>query len=87
MKTSTTTSISLQCHPYNLGVDTALTIGYNLKNQHCITKGVISLHDDGQFVFTTRGMGVLIHDKTLSEFYPDTKEGRNALNQKINNNH
>lgn len=85
MNTSVT-NISLQGHPYNLGVDTALSIGYNTKGKYCITKGVISLHHDGRFVFTTQGIGVLISDSTLSEFYPDTKEGRKALNEKIKNN-
>jgi hypothetical protein len=54
-----------------------------MKGRFCITKGVIHLTEDGIFVFNTQGVRMLVQEKDLNEYYPDNKESRKALKEKI----
>lgn len=77
------TTIILQGTHYVLGLDIALSIGYNAKGKKVITKSVLSLNAAGELVCLNGGIKIKITDQDLEDFYPNTAASKRLLKQKM----
>ena len=82
MKTKT---IFLQGKHYESGVDSALSIGYNMQGKKVITKSIICVNDDGSLYCKNGGIALKLRDEDLKDFYHNTPESRKTLKEIIKN--
>jgi hypothetical protein len=76
-------TILLQGEHYALGVDTAISIGYNMKGQRVICKSVLCLDEDDNIYCLDGGIRIKVREEELQEYYPNTPENRKMLKQMI----
>lgn len=75
-------TVTLHGEDYRLGIDKAISIGYNTKCNFCLTTGVLH-HDSDGFYVKTGGIAIKVYEEGLEEWYLDTPENRKVIKQKI----
>ena len=74
-------TIKLNGDPCTLGVDTVITIGYNMKGKRCITKGILNRSEDTFYI----SMGSIdVWVRNIDDIYLDTTENRGHLKTLLN---
>jgi hypothetical protein len=68
---------------YRLGVDTAISLGYNMKGNYIITKSILTMNND-ELICLNGGIKIRIEKKHINDFFLDTKENRKKLKEQIN---
>ena len=76
-------TILLQGEHYVLGLDTTLSIGYNMKGDHVITKSVICIDDEDNFYCINGGIRIKVRQEDLKDFYHNTPANRKLLKKMI----
>jgi hypothetical protein len=78
--------IYLQGEKYILGVDNALSIGYNMKGKHVITKSTINIGDNGDYYIVNGGISITLNVDDMNSLYLNTPSNRKLLKKIILDN-
>lgn len=80
-------TILLNGESYRLGVDRAISLGYNTKGHMCIAECTVNRDDDSDQLYAlASGVWVIVPTGSLTDFYLDTPENRKKLRAQIKGN-